>query len=128
MRYNRVFITRTCFPDVLEEVLLHKQNIPRCDAAECGITSGTLFFFFFFGIGALRPSQQIFSHFRTEPTLPGFNPYFRELMCLAQGHNMVPSVGIEPGPLDSMTDALPLCHRAPYYLSGILGIYVYLFI
>ena len=26
----------------------------------------------------------------------GFNQYFRELMCLAQGHNTVPHVGIEP--------------------------------
>ena len=31
-----------------------------------------------------------------EPTLPGFNKYCRELMCLAQGHNMVTPVGIEP--------------------------------
>ena len=29
--------------------------------------------------------------------LPGFNQYCRELMCIAQGHNMVPLVGIEPG-------------------------------
>ena len=48
MRYNRVFITRTCFPDVFDEVFLRKQNIPRCDAAECGSTSGTLFYFIFF--------------------------------------------------------------------------------
>ena len=45
---------------------------------------------------ALRPSQQFFSHVGTEPTLPGFNQYCRELMCLAQGHNTVPPVGIEP--------------------------------
>ena len=31
-----------------------------------------------------------------EPTLPGFNQYCSELMCLAQGHNTVTPVGIEP--------------------------------
>ena len=31
-----------------------------------------------------------------EPLLPGVNQYFRELMCLAQGHNTLLSVGIEP--------------------------------
>ena len=35
-------------------------------------------------VEALSPSQQFFSHVGTEPTLPGFNQYFRELMCLAQ--------------------------------------------
>ena len=43
-----------------------------------------------------RPSRQFFSHVETEPTLPGFNQYCRELMCLAQGHNTVPPFGIEP--------------------------------
>ena len=33
----------------------------------------------------------------TEPTLPGFNKYSRELMCLAQGRNTVTPAGIEPG-------------------------------
>ena len=28
--------------------------------------------------------------------LPGFNQYCRELMCLAQGHNTMTPVGIEP--------------------------------
>ena len=28
--------------------------------------------------------------------LPGFNQYCREFMCLAQGHNTVTPVGIEP--------------------------------
>ena len=32
----------------------------------------------------------------TEPTLPGFNKYSRELMCLAQGRNTVTLAGIEP--------------------------------
>ena len=41
-------------------------------------------------------SQQFFSHVGTEPTLPGFNQYCRELMCLAQGHSPVTPVGIEP--------------------------------
>ena len=43
----------------------------------------------------------------------GFNLYPRELMCLAQGHNTVTLVGIEPGPLYSESDALPLGHHAP---------------
>ena len=55
-------------------------------------------------IEALRPTQQFFSHVGTEPishvgtepTLPGFNQYCRELMCVAQGHNTVLLVGIEP--------------------------------
>ena len=34
-------------------------------------------------------------------------------MCLAQGHTTVTPVGIEPGPLDSESDALTLRHRAP---------------
>ena len=42
------------------------------------------------------PSQQFFSHVGTEPTLPGFNQHCRELMCVAQGHNTVTPVGIEP--------------------------------
>ena len=41
------------------------------------------------------PSQQFSSHVGTEPTLPCFYQYCRELMCLAQGHNTVPLVGIE---------------------------------
>ena len=45
---------------------------------------------------ALRPSQQFFSHVGTEPTLPGFNQYCWVLMCLAQGHNTMTPVGIEP--------------------------------
>ena len=42
------------------------------------------------------PVNNFFSHVGTEPTLPGLNQYCRELMCLAQGHNTVPLVGIEP--------------------------------
>ena len=45
---------------------------------------------------AQRPSKQFFSHVGMEPTLPRFKQYCRELMCLAQGHNTVPPVGIEP--------------------------------
>ena len=39
-----------------------------------------------------------FSVVGTEPMLPGFNQcmYFRELICLAQGHNTMMPVGIEP--------------------------------
>ena len=40
--------------------------------------------------------NNFFSHVGTEPMLAGFNQYCRELMCLAQGHNMVMPVGIEP--------------------------------
>ena len=55
----------------------------------------------FVSIEASRPSQQFFSHGGTEPTLPGFNQYCRELMCLVQGHNTVPPLGgSNPGPLD----------------------------
>ena len=38
-------------------------------------------------IVALYRGVQFFSHVRMDPTLPGFNQYCRELMCLAQGHN-----------------------------------------
>ena len=38
-------------------------------------------------VGAYRPSQQFCIHVGTEPTLPEFNQYCRELMCLAQGHH-----------------------------------------
>ena len=34
-------------------------------------------------IEAKRPSQKCFSHVWTEPMLPGFNQYCRELKCLA---------------------------------------------
>ena len=54
------------------------------------------------------PSQQFFSDVRTEPPLPGFNQYSGTLMCLAQGHNMVPPVGIEPRNSHSESDALPV--------------------
>ena len=46
-------------------------------------------------IEALGPSQRNFSHVGTEPMLPGYNQFYRELMCLAQGHNTMPPVGIE---------------------------------
>ena len=52
----------------------------------------------YFCVEAYHPRQQLFSHVGTEPTLPGFNQYCRELMCLAQGHNTMSPVGIEPGP------------------------------
>ena len=54
-----------------------------------------LWFVFCFCTEASPPSQHFFSHVGTESMLPGFNQYCRELMCLAQGHNMVPPVGIE---------------------------------
>ena len=38
----------------------------------------------------------LFSQVGTRPTLPGFNQYCRELMCLAQEHNTVTPVGILP--------------------------------
>ena len=40
-----------------------------------------------------RPSQYFFQHVGTKPTFPWVNQYYRELMCLAQGHNRVPLVG-----------------------------------
>ena len=46
-------------------------------------------------IVALYRGVQFFSHVKMDPTLPGFNQYCRELMCLAQGHNKVTHVGIE---------------------------------
>ena len=46
-------------------------------------------------IVALYRGVPFFSHVRMDPTLPGFNQYCRELMCLAQGHNKVTHVGIE---------------------------------
>ena len=41
----------------------------------------------------------------------GFNKNCRYLMCLSQGHNAVPPVGIIP--LNSDSHALPLRHHAP---------------
>ena len=61
----------------------------------------------FVWVEAEHPSQQFFSHVGTKPTLPGFNQYCRELMCLAQELNTVLLVGIEP----RTSDALSLCHR-----------------
>ena len=49
-----------------------------------------------FLIEVLRPSQKFFSHVGTEPTLPRFNRFCRELMCLAQGHTTVTPAVIEP--------------------------------
>ena len=47
-------------------------------------------------VEAQRPNLQYFSHVGTEPTLPWFNQYCRELISLAQGLNTVAPVGIEP--------------------------------
>ena len=41
------------------------------------------------------PQSSIFQSCRDMPTLPGFNQFCRELMCFAQGHNMVPPVGFD---------------------------------
>ena len=38
----------------------------------------------------------VFSHVGTGQTLPVYEQYCWELMCLAQEHNAVPRVGIEP--------------------------------
>ena len=38
----------------------------------------------------------------------GVNQYSGDLMCLARRPSTLPSVGIDPGPLDSEFDALPL--------------------
>ena len=52
-----------------------------------------------------------------ELKLAGFNQYCRELMRLAQGHNMVPLVGIEPRISQFRGGCSPLCHQAPLYHS-----------
>ena len=44
---------------------------------------------FFLCVEVQRPSQQLFSHVGTEPTLPGYYQYFWGVKCLAQGHNTV---------------------------------------
>ena len=54
------------------------------------------FCLFVFVLGLNVPVNIFFSHVGTEHTLPGFNRYCRELMCLAQGHITVTPVGIEP--------------------------------
>ena len=43
-------------------------------------------------------------------------------MCLAQGHNTVPLVGSNQGPLDSESDALPLRHRATFQSLNLFDI------
>ena len=45
----------------------------------------------------LRPSQQSFSY--VETGLPGLNQYQARINCLAQGHNAVTLMGLEPSPL-----------------------------
>ena len=42
---------------------------------------------------SLRPSQQFFSY--VGKSLPGFTSTKQGLMCLAQGNNTVPLVGLE---------------------------------
>ena len=46
-----------------------------------------------------------------EPTLPGFNQYCRELMCLAEGHSMVPLGEIKH---NTESEALPLPHHTTH--------------
>ena len=64
-------------------------------------------------------SQHFFSHVGTEPTLPDFNQYCRELIvnvfCLRTQHGATSQQFFShfSGPLDSESDALPLCHLAP---------------
>ena len=69
------------------ENLFYNRNISQ--VSTCSIDS-------LFVLRLKHPSQQFFSHVVMEPMLPGFNQYCRELMCLAQGHNTVPPVGIKP--------------------------------
>ena len=40
--------------------------------------------------------QLIFNHVRTGSTLPGFTQYYGELMCLAQGPNILPLLVLKP--------------------------------
>ena len=44
----------------------------------------------------LTSQSTIFQSCRDGANTSGFNQYCRELMCLSQGHNTVPLVGIEP--------------------------------
>ena len=60
------------------------------------LVEAKLFVCFFVCVEALRPSQQFFRHVGTETTLPGFNQFCRDLTCLAQGHNTMTPVEIEP--------------------------------
>ena len=55
----------------------------------------------------LCPSQQSVSHVWTEPPLPWYKP----VLCIDQGDNMVLPVRIIPVNLES--DAVPLCYQAP---------------
>ena len=57
-----------------------------------------MFFFFAENVCLFVNEAQRPSSCRNEANafFPGFNQYCRELMCLAQGHNRGPPVGIEP--------------------------------
>ena len=57
---------------------------------------------FFVCFDCLCPSQQIFSHVGT-----GLPPELR-IKCLAQGHNAVPLMRLEPTTLDLESSTLPL--------------------
>ena len=62
------------------------------DSCSWNITK--LFFVFYVWFDSLRPSQHFSSLVRSG--LPGFNQYLTEDKFLAQGHNTVPLVRLEP--------------------------------
>ena len=71
----------------------------------------------------LTSQSTIFQSYRDGATASWvINQYFREVKCLAQGHNMT-AVGFEPRPLAPESDTLPLSHRAPPVDFGFLDIY-----
>ena len=47
-------------------------------------------------IEVYRPTLNNFKSCRDGATASGINQYCRELICLAQGRNTMPTVGIEP--------------------------------
>ena len=68
----------------------------------------------FVWVEALSPSQQFFSHVRTEPLLPGYYQYFFGGKCiLLKDTTRRPELGSNPRTLAPESDALPLGHVPP---------------
>ena len=60
---------------------------------------------------SLHLSQQVFSFVRTG--IPGMNQSKQGLMCLAQGHNTLTPVSLQPITPRLKSSTLPLSHCAP---------------
>ena len=62
----------------------------------------------------VHPSQQLFSHVRTEPPIPVYISVYTEGgLCFDQGQNTIPlEQGLNPEPLDSVTNGQPIAHHA----------------